>query len=47
MIIKIFSQYVEPLLEDINHPELLQEWKVNIYAEDYERNVDANLYKPS
>ena len=28
-IINIFSEYVEPLLKDTNHPELLQEWKLN------------------
>ena len=24
---------------------MLQEWKLNIYAAEYERNIDANLYK--
>ena len=43
MIIKISSAYVESLLKDINHPELLQEWKLNIDAAEYEINVDANL----
>ena len=47
MIINIFSEYVEPLLKDINHPEFLQDWKLNLYAEEYEINIDANLYKPS
>ena len=46
-IINIFSEYVEPLLKDINHPALLQEWKINLDATEYERNIDANLYKPS
>ena len=36
-----------PLLEYINHPELLQEWKLNLYAAAYERNIDANMSKPS
>ena len=31
-IINIFSEYVEPLLKDINHPALLQEWKINLDA---------------
>ena len=35
MIINIFSAYVEPLLKDINHPVLLQEWKLNIDAAQY------------
>ena len=47
MISNIFSEYVEPLLKDINHPELLQEWKLNPYTEEYERKIDTNLYKTS
>ena len=31
-IYNIFSTYVEPLLDDINHSELVQEWKINIDA---------------
>ena len=45
-IIKILSAYFEPLIKDINHPALLQECKLNIDAEEYEINIDANLYKP-
>ena len=47
MIINIFSAYVEPLLKYINHTAFLQECKINIDAVEYEKNVDANLYKPS
>ena len=47
MIINIFSAYVEPLLKYINHTELLQKWKLNLDAEEYERNIYANLYKTS
>ena len=47
MIINIFSSYVVPLIKEINHPELLQEWRLNIDASEYERNIDANLYKHS
>ena len=47
MIINIFSAYYVPLLKDINHPRLLQEWKLDIDATAYERNIDANMYKPS
>ena len=32
----IFSSYVEPLLEDIKHPEFLQKKKLNIDAVAYE-----------
>ena len=47
IIINIFIQYVVPLIKEINHPELLQEWRLNIDASEYERNIDANLYKNS
>ena len=47
MIINIFSAYVEPLLKDINHPALLQERELNLDATEYEKNIDANIYKPS
>ena len=46
-IINIFSEYFEPLLKDIKHPSLLQELKLNVDAAEHERNIDANLYKPS
>ena len=42
----IFSTYVEPLLNDINNPELIQEWKLNLDAAAYERQIDADVYKP-
>ena len=29
-IINIFSAYVEPLIKEINHPALFQEWKLNL-----------------
>ena len=45
-IINIFSEYVEPLLKYINHPALIHEWKLNIHAAEYEKTIDANLYKP-
>ena len=46
-IINIFSASVEPLITEINHTALLQEWRLNIDAAEYERNIDANKYKPS
>ena len=46
MIVNIFSAYVVPLLKYINHPELLQEWKINLDTAAYE-NIDANMSKPS
>ena len=47
MTINIFSAYVVPLLKYINHPALLQEWKLNIDAAAYEKYIDANMSKPS
>ena len=42
----IFSTYVTPQIKEINHPEILQYWKLNIDAAEYERNMAEN-YKPS
>ena len=43
----IFNTYVTPQIKEINHPVFLQEWKLNIDAAEYERNMEANMYKPS
>ena len=32
---------------EIYHPELLQEWRLNIDAAEYEQNIENDLYKPS
>ena len=37
IIHNIFNTYVKPLLNYINHPELVQEWKLNIDAPAYEK----------
>ena len=42
----IFNTYVTPQIKEINHPEFLQEWKLNIDAAEYEKNMEANMYKP-
>ena len=47
MIINTFSAYVVPLLKDINHLALLQEWKINPEDAAYENNIDDNMSKPS
>ena len=47
MIINIFSAYVVPLLKYTNHPEFLQEWKINPDYAAHERNIDDNMSKPS
>ena len=43
----IFSKYFTPQIKEIHHPALLQEWKLNIDAAEYENNMKANMYKPS
>ena len=35
------------MLNDINNPALLQEWKLHIDTAAYENKIDANVYKPS
>ena len=42
-----FITNFELLLQDINHPAFLQECKLNLDAAVYEKEIDANLYKPS
>ena len=39
IIHKIFITYVEPLLNYINHPALVQEWILNIYNSAYEKKL--------
>ena len=43
----IFSAYVDPEIQEIYHPALIQEWRLNIDAVEYESRIDANPYKPS
>ena len=43
----IFNTYAEPLLNYINHLTLVQECKLNIDAPAYEKQIDANLNRPS
>ena len=38
---------VTPQIKEINHPSLLQEWKLNLDAAEYEKSMKANIYKPS
>ena len=47
MLFIIFSTYVGTLLNDINNPVFLQEWKLNLDATAHEKIIDANAYKPS
>ena len=43
----IFSTHVTLKIKEINHPAFLQEWKLNIDTEEYEKNMRFNIYKPS
>ena len=43
----VFNTYVTPQIKEINHPVLLQEWKINLDAADYEKQMRANMDKPS
>ena len=36
---KLFKTYITPQLKEIYHPEILQEWKLNIDAAEYEKNM--------
>ena len=46
-MITIFSKYVTPQVKEIHLPDFLQEWKLNLDAAEYERNMKAKMYKPS
>ena len=37
---ELFDQYYIPLLKYIDNPEFLKEWKKNIDAADYEKNLN-------
>ena len=45
-MITIFSTYVTPQIKEINHPAFLQEWKLNLDAAEYGKNMKANMYTP-
>ena len=36
---RLFSTYVTPKIKKIHHPEIIQEWKLNIDAAEYEKNT--------
>ena len=36
---RLFKRYITPQLKEIYHPEILQEWKLNIDAKEYEKNI--------
>ena len=36
---RLFKTYITPQLKEIYHPAILQEWKLNIDAAEYEKNM--------
>ena len=36
---RLFSAYVTPKIKEIYHPAIIQEWKLNIDASEYEKNM--------
>ena len=36
---RLFSTYITPLIKEIYHPDILQEWELIIDAAEYEKNM--------
>ena len=36
---RLFRTYITPQMKEIYHPEIIQEWKLNIDAAEYENNM--------
>ena len=41
---RLFSTYVTPQIKEINHPEIIQEWKLNIDDAEYEKIWLNHIY---
>ena len=41
-MIRLFSTCVTPKIKEIYHPAIIQEWKLNIDAAEYETNMDKS-----
>ena len=41
---RLFSTFVTPQIKEICHPEIIQEWKLNIDAAEYEKIWLNNIY---
>ena len=39
---KSFSKYVTPQKKEIYHPGIIHEWKLNIDAAEYEKNMNSS-----
>ena len=44
---ELFDEYHIPLLNDIDHPALIEEWKRNIDAAAYEKYLNKEIKLPS
>ena len=44
--INIFSAYLTPQIKEIHHPALLQEWKINLDAAEYEKISRLTFINP-
>ena len=36
---RLFSTYITPQIKEIYHPAIIKEWKLNIDAAEYEKNM--------
>ena len=45
-MITIFSEYVAPQIKETHHPALLQEWKLNLDAAEYEKKLRLTCINP-
>ena len=43
----IFGEYIKQYLKDIDHPALIEEWKLKFYKAAYEKNLELGVNKNS
>ena len=43
----MFLEYLAPVMDDLDHPALIEKWKQNLDATDYETNLYKNVKLPS
>ena len=44
---ELFIEYLVPIMDDLDHPELIEKWKKHIDADDYETNKNQDVKIPS
>ena len=42
----LFLEYLVIIVEDLDHPTLIEEWKQNIDADSYEKNINQDVKLP-